>query len=356
MESDRYERVMAVMRREVPDRVPWAIWGHFPAVNWLGRYSWEKSTRDGEESAMAHMALLRELDYKMDLLKVTPYYRFMAMQWGSVFEFRDNEEEASTVSTVVKETDDWGKLWVLDPVKELREFVRCNEILARDLRRMPFIYTIPSPLIQAMNGVGTPERVMEDMKESPDALKEGMETITETTVEFAKACVDAGASGIFFGIGGGGRVWRELTMEQLEEYALGYDRRVLEAVDCPIKLMHICNTPRGNPQDKGLMEGGWFREYPVDCINWDAHEYTWLDRAKKIYGDRFAVCGGLDRVTTLRTGTPEQVEAEVKKAIDDAGEGGGFMLGPGCTVYQDMPLANYNAVGRAIVRSTPPSR
>jgi uroporphyrinogen decarboxylase len=40
----------------------------------------------------------------------------------------------------------------------------------------------------------------------------------------------------------------------------------------------------------------------------------------------------------------------VKKAIDDAGEGGGFMLGPGCTVYQDMPRENYNAVGRAVIR------
>jgi uroporphyrinogen-III decarboxylase len=39
----------------------------------------------------------------------------------------------------------------------------------------------------------------------------------------------------------------------------------------------------------------------------------------------------------------------VKKAIDDAGEGG-FMLGPGCTVYQDMPRENYNAVGRAAIR------
>ncbi len=350
MESERFERVMAVMHREVPDRVPWSIWGHFPAVDWLGRYSWEKSTRDGEESAAAHMALLRELDYKMDLLKVTPYYRFMAMQWGSRFDFRDNREDAPTLSTVVKESEDWGKLWVLDPRKELREFVRANEILVRDLRRMPFIYTIPSPIIQAMNGVGTPERVLEDMESNPDALRQGMETITETTIDFAKACVDAGATGIFFGIGGGGRIWRDFTVEQLEEYALDYDQRVLKAVDCPIKMMHICSTPQGNAEDKGLMEAGWFRKYPVDCINWDAHEYTWLDRAKEIYGDRFAVCGGLNRVTTLRTGTPAEVEAEVKEAIDDAGEGGGFMLGPGCTVYQDMPRENYNAVGRAAIR------
>ena len=88
----------------------------------------------------------------------------------------------------------------------------------------------------------------------------------------------------------------------------------------------------------------------MDCINWDAHDYTWLDKAKKIYGDTFAICGGLNRDTTLNSGTPEEVEAEAKKAIDDAGEGGGFMLGPGCTVYQDMPRENYNAVGRAVIK------
>jgi hypothetical protein len=150
----------------------------------LNGYSWEKSTRDGEESAKAHMALLRELDYPMDFLKVTPYYRFMAIQWGSNFRFEDNDEEAPTVEVAVKKTEDWERLWVLDPRKELREFVRCNDILARDLRRMPFIYTIPSPIIQAMNGVSTSDQVRGDMKENPDALRQGLETITDTTIDF----------------------------------------------------------------------------------------------------------------------------------------------------------------------------
>ena len=350
MESDRFERVMAVMRREVPDRVPWALWGHFPACEWLDYFSWELSTRNGEHQAKAHMALLRELDYKMDLMKVTPYYRFMAMQWGSKFNFKDNDEEAPTISTAVKEPEDWSKLWVLDPKKELREFVRANKVLSRDLRRMPFIYTIPSPIIQAMNGVGTPERVLEDMEKNPDALKEGLKTITETTKDFAEACVDSGATGIFLGIGGGGRIWRDLSKKQLEEYALGYDKEILESVDCPIKLLHICSTSEGNAQDPGLMEDGWFKKYPITALNWDMHDFTPLKRGKEAYGDVFCIVGGLNHRNTLRTGNPEEVEEEVKKAIRDAGENGGFMLGPGCTVFQDMPLANYNAVGRAAIK------
>lgn len=350
MVSDRFERVMAVMHREIPDRVPWAIWGHFPSCNWTQYYSWEKANRDGEESAKAHLALLRGLDYKMDMLKVTPFYRFMASLWGSKFHWTNNYESPPTVEVCVKKSEDWSKLWVLSPRKELREFLRCVEFLARNLYGMPFIYTIPSPIIQAMNGISTPEQVYIDMKKNPDALNEGLDIITETTKDFARECIAEGATGIFFGIGGGGRIWKDLTQKQLEKYALHYDKKVLDAVDCPIKFMHICSKKEGNAQDQGLMENGWFKQYPVHCINWDAHEHTWIDTGKRIYGDKFAICGGLNRETTLRKGTPLQVEAEVKKAIEDAGENGGFMVGPGCTVYQDMPKENYNAVGRAVIK------
>ncbi|MGD2142457.1 MAG: uroporphyrinogen decarboxylase family protein [Candidatus Bathyarchaeota archaeon] len=350
MVSDRHERVMAAVRREVPDRVPWALWGHFPAVQFLRYYSWEKANRDGEESAKAHMALLRALDFKMDLLKVTPFYRFMAYQWGSKFRWENNDESPPTVEVTVKETEDWEKLWVLDPRKELREALRCVEILARDLYGMPFIYTIPSPIVQALHGVSEPERVYEDMRGQPDALREGLETITETTIDFAREVVAEGATGVFFGIGGGGEIWSRMTVEQLEKYAIRYDRKVLEAVrDAPIKLLHICSNDREDPQKNGgLMENGWFERYPVDAINWWDHGFTPLERGKAVYGEKFCLIGGINHRKTMLTGTPQQVEAEVKDAIERAGKGGGFIIGPGCTLSQETPLSNYNAVARAV--------
>lgn len=48
------------------------------------------------------------------------------------------------------------------------------------------------------------------------------------------------------------------------------------------------------------------------------------------------------------TRASNQVEAEVKKAIDDCLGGGGFMIVPGCAIYQDTPFENINANGRAI--------
>ena len=350
MMSERYERIITVMQRGVPDRVPWALWGHFPAVPFLKYYSWEKANRDGEESARAHMALLRALDYKMDLLKVTPYYRFMACQWGSKFHWEDNNESPTTTEVVVKDTNDWERLWVLDPRKELKEAIRCVEILARDLYGMPFIYTIPSPIVQALHGISDPDRVYTDMKEQPDALKEGLETITQTTIDFAKECVAEGASGVFFGIGGGGDIWSRMTREQLEDYALYYDKKILDAVrDVPIKLLHICSAKGEDPEkDGGLMENGWFKKYPVDAINWYDSSFTPLEKAKEIYGNKFCLVGGVDQRETLLNGSPQQVEATVKDAIERAGKRGGFMIGPGCTLNAETPLANYNAVARAV--------
>ena len=47
-------------------------------------------------------------------------------------------------------------------------------------------------------------------------------------------------------------------------------------------------------------------------------------------------------------GTPQQIEAVVKDAIKRAGQNGGLIIGPGCTLNADTPLANFNAVARAV--------
>ena len=46
--------------------------------------------------------------------------------------------------------------------------------------------------------------------------------------------------------------------------------------------------------------------------------------------------------------TPEQVEEQVRLAIENAGNDGGFIVGPGCTLNQKTPLVNYNAVAKAV--------
>ena len=40
-------------------------------------------------------------------------------------------------------------------------------------------------------------------------------------------------------------------------------------------------------------------------------------------------------------------DAEIE-AIEKTAEGGGFIIGPGCTLFQDTPLANFNTVAKTV--------
>jgi uroporphyrinogen decarboxylase len=240
----------------------------------------------------------------------------------------------------------------LDPRKELKEYVRAVSILSREVgRTMPILFTLPSPLVIAVNHVSTSERTYEDMRVQPDALKQGLETIAETCIDYGRACINEGATGVFYGLGGGGNIWSRMNCSQLEEYGLRYDKKVLEALrDAPIRLLHICS--RKNQEDPqrngGLMESGWFKQYPVNAINWWDATFTPLPVAKRVYGERFCIVGGIDQESAMRAGGPERVESQVKIAIENAGQGGGLIVGAGCTFFQDTPLENINAVGRAV--------
>ena len=108
-----------------------------------------------------------------------------------------------------------------------------------------------------------------------------------------------------------------MTRRQQEEYALHYDLKVLNTVkDAPIKLLHICSAKGEDPQkDGGYMDDGWFKQYPVDAINWYDSSFTPLEKAKKIYGDKFCIVGGVDHKQLMQYGTPKQVEDAVKTLL-----------------------------------------
>lgn len=65
-----------------------------------------------------------------------------------------------------------------------------------------------------------------------------------------------------------------------------------------------------------------------------------LAELKRLYGCRIALKGNLHTTEVMLKGTPEDVERESKKAIDDAGAGGGFVLSTGDQCGRDTPDEN----------------
>ena len=75
-----------------------------------------------------------------------------------------------------------------------------------------------------------------------------------------------------------------------------------------------------------------------------------LDDLKKSWGHKLAFMGNLNTPELLLRGSVEDVEKASRKAIDDAAEGGGFILSSRDQVGRDTPDENIRAMVR-IARS-----
>jgi len=69
---------------------------------------------------------------------------------------------------------------------------------------------------------------------------------------------------------------------------------------------------------------------------------------KRQFGDRLSFWGAIDQQRLLPFGTPEGIEAEVKRRIEILGEGGGYMVSPAHIIQADTPMENVEAFINAV--------
>jgi uroporphyrinogen decarboxylase len=65
---------------------------------------------------------------------------------------------------------------------------------------------------------------------------------------------------------------------------------------------------------------------------------------KRRWGDRIAVAGGIDLKGALCSGTPAEVEAEVREKVAALAPGGGWLLGSSNSIPDFVPEENYRAL------------
>ena len=102
-QMSRRERIQAAITRQPVDRVPYAVWRHFPAV-------------DRSPAGLAQATLRFHDHYGSDFLKITPHGGYAVEAWGCV----EAEEvlpdgHRACASCAVKTADDWKKIRALDP-------------------------------------------------------------------------------------------------------------------------------------------------------------------------------------------------------------------------------------------------
>jgi uroporphyrinogen decarboxylase len=186
-----------------------------------------------------------------------------------------------------------------------------------------------------------PEPVKESMTGHRKALEAALDMIARTFADYAQACIETGASGIFFATTG----WAskdDLGEDEYRTFGIPYDLRVLEAVagKGPVNILHNC----GDNIYFDLLE-----DYPVAAISWAATLPGNPTLAEGQRSTKKAVMGGVSEKTILPEGSPEQVAEEVSRAVAQTG-GRHVLIAPGCSIPPRTPRINREAAAIAARR------
>jgi uroporphyrinogen decarboxylase len=328
-EMTHWERVRAALRGEDVDRVPVSMWRHF--------FSKETSA---ESLAEAMLGFQDRFDW--DFMKVNARASYHVEDWGVRTKYHGDAEPEVT-ERPVKNPNDWQKLKVLDNNKGvLKEHLTSLELIARGLKgKLPFIMTVFTPVSIASRMVGSEEEFSRHLREHTEKVNQALEVITETFINFSRACLERGASGLFYATTHWATTDR-LSEEEYLRYARPYDLKLLTALPPDeFHVLHVC-------QQNNLLRS--VKDYPVHAFNWDARGAgnPSLAEGKRII-DRpeVPVIGGIAHDKNLVESTPAQLAAEVKGMRVALGKKG-WMVGPGCTFPPETPEANLQAIRDAV--------
>jgi uroporphyrinogen decarboxylase len=322
-QMSRRERVLAAVNRQPVDRVPYAVWRHFPTV-------------DRSPAGLAQATLRFHEHYGSDFLKITPRGAYAVEAWGCVEGDMVREDgHRPCAACAVRGPEDWKKIRVLDPgaapgyAEEIETIIRLG--FDRRIGDAPVVPTLFSPLSLAKKLSG--DRLPRDLRDHPDAVTGALEAITETLIKFAELALTEGVSGIFYSIQAASRSAH--SEEDYARFGEPYDRRFLESIESKstLTIIHCHGNELMFDQLAGLPGHAW---------NWDdrATPPSLRDARARVSG---ALIGGLHQWKTLRDGTAEQAVSETRDAIAQT-DGIGLIIAPGCVLPMNTPDANVAAV------------
>ncbi len=260
--------------------------------------------KNGSAAAKRHLEYFRQTD--MDFLKI-------------------QFEQLYTHQEFLQKPADWSKLKLagLDFYEPLLQTVR--ELVKAEKKNSLILMTLYSPFMCAGHCATSPV-LLRHLEENPEAVKKGLEILTESQLLFVRACIKEGIDG-FYASTQGSEAKRFSSPAIFNKYIKPYDLVSMKEVAsaCPFNILHVCDyvAPYANYDA--------VYDYPGHVINCNVkltdHSITGQE-ITKLFKRPFM--GGMDRHGIIATGTPAQVEAEIRRVVKSAPRP--FILGADCTV------------------------
>ena len=324
-EMTKRERVRAALAGKAVDRPPVGFWRHWPGD-------------DQREDSLAAVTLEYQRLYDLDFIKFPVSSAYTVDDYGVKHAYRDSPGgDRAYLERVVKSVADWSRIESRDVskgtygwhLKSLRRVIREKD------PETPLIVTMFHPLALAFYLAGQ-ETCLAHLRTRPEAVMPALPALAETGADFARACIEAGADGIFLSARFGS--YEIMNDAEYRRFARPGDLAVLAAAAGGwVNVLHVHGPhPMLTPM----------ADYPAHALNWhDRTAYPDLAGGAKIF--KGALMGGVDQNELLKNGRPEDVTAQVHDAVKQM-KGRRLLVTPGCTYYLGVPHANLVAMRRAV--------
>jgi uroporphyrinogen decarboxylase len=184
------------------------------------------------------------------------------------------------------------------------------------------------------------ENLLLDYYENPEFAKRLAAMTTDFFVELEKQAIDIGADVILEGEDYSGTSGLFMSVEHLKEIVLpGLQRAIDVARNAGIPFVKHCDGFIPPKVVELLIDAGIDALNPIEPVpGMNLGEY------KRIYGDRIALWGNVECTNLMTFGTSEEVAVATRKCLEDAMDGGGYILSSSNTIHGAVPPENYLAM------------
>jgi|YelNatPaOPRAMG01_1025707.scaffolds.fasta_scaffold30290_2 uroporphyrinogen decarboxylase len=258
--------------------------------------------------------------------------------------------------------DEWGRVWTtqkdgityyvrgtVNTYEDLQDFIppnpfdynrleRLRKVIKNNRKELAVVggihdaYEIPSQ----MRGVSN---FLSDLHLNPNFAKRLIEISVNYNIELAKAMIDLGVDIIISGDDYAYKSGPFMSPKHFREFIAPYLKKIVDVV-------HKRGVPFIKHTDgyiwpilDEIVKTGIDALHPIE-----PKANMSLKEVKEKYGERLCVMGNVDVTYILPFGTVEETIMEVKRCIDEAAYGGGYILTSSNSIHDAVKVENFKAM------------
>ena len=308
----KFERIRSVLAGKHPDRLPFSFWHHFC-----------ESQREGTAAISAHLKHFAK--YDVDFLKIMNDLPYPVSVSRSETTFN-----ANLFTELRGDEGSFGKH--LEVIQGLKNCIG---------HRVPLVTTLFGPWtvlrrylmsphlnVRGVPGFGLPPsavdiQINQLISDRPAEMARVFRVIAKSQSNFARKCIEAGASGVYFSVR---KDWPNLghgceaKSKTYDDFVFPYDRLCLEGSENGwFNLLHICG------EFDNLAE---FKLLPSHAVHW-ADRITGPSLAASASSAGKTVCGGIDNFESLSQLSSAKLIHELQEVLQ-IGTSIPLVIAPGC--------------------------